>query len=530
MTRSARRRPPAHHPSAAGPRQWIGLAVLALPTLLLAMDVTVLYLAVPRLAAGLRPSGTELLWITDVYGFMIAGFLVAMGTLGDRIGRRRLLMVGAGAFAVASVAAAYAPSAGALIIARALLGIAGATLMPSTLALISNMFRDPRQRGTAIGVWAACLSGGVALGPVVGGALLESFWWGSVFLIAVPVMGVLMVAAPFLLPEYRDPAAGRVDVISVVLSIAAMLPIVYGIKWIAHGSGVLSGLAIVLLGVAAGAVFCRRQHRIEDPLVDLRLFRHRIFSAALIVLFLGLTVTAGTYLFVTRWLQAVEGLPPLAAGLWLVPCAAAMIVTSMAAPALARRMPEGYVIGASLGISAAGFLLLALLDRPAGLPYLVAGIVIVYIGQGPLMALGTDLVVGSAPPEKAGSASAISETSTELGLAFGVATLGSIGTLAYRQAGPVPESAGIPPDLADGARDTIEGATIAAAQLPPQPAADLLDTAQRAFTDALNAVAGIGAAVTLALAVLAVIALRRPRSAGPSAAGDSAPAPVESVH
>ncbi|MGP4027109.1 MFS transporter [Actinomadura sp. 3N407] len=358
---------------------------------------------------------------------MIAGFLVAMGTLGDRIGRRRLLVLGAGAFAVASVAAAYAPSAGTLIVARALLGIAGATLMPSTLALISNMFRDPGQRGTAIGVWAACLSGGVALGPAAGGTLLESFWWGSVFLIAVPVMGVLLVTAPVLLPEYRAAAPGRVDVTSVVLSIAAMLAIVYGVKRIAHGSGVLTGLVIVLAGVAAGTVFCRRQRGLDDPLIELRLFRHRIFGAALVVLFLA-------------------------------------------------------------------------------------------------------LAVGSAPPEKAGSASAISETSTELGLAFGVATLGSVGTLVYRRADPVPASAGVPPDMAEAARGTIEGATTAAAQLPPQQAAELLETAQQAFTDGLNAIAGISAAVTLALAVLAVTALRRPPSTEADTTAADAPPQAESVH
>src|SRR5829696_7619884 len=199
----------------AGRREWIGLAVLALPTLLIGLDMTALHLAVPSLSADLAPTSTQLLWITDSYGFMIAGFLITMGTLGDRIGRRRLLLIGSAAFALASAAAAYASSAAMLIAARGLLGIAGATVMPSTLALISNMFRDPRQRGAAIGAWLSTFTVGIAIGPVVGGALLEWFWWGSVFLLGVPVMALLLALAPVLLPENADAGAGRPDLTSV---------------------------------------------------------------------------------------------------------------------------------------------------------------------------------------------------------------------------------------------------------------------------------------------------------------------------
>ncbi|NRQ33711.1 MFS transporter [Nonomuraea sp. NN258] len=483
--------------------------MLALPTLLLAMDVTVLYLAVPRLSADLRPTGEQLLWITDVYGFMIAGFLVTMGTLGDRIGRRRLLMWGAGAFGVASVAAAYAPSAEALIAARALLGIAGATLMPSTLALISNMFRDARRRGTAIGIWAASMSGGVALGPVVGGALLESFGWGAAFLIAVPVMALLLVGGPLLLPEYRDTTAGRSDLVSVALSLITMLTIVYGVKLLAHGGDPILSGGIVLAGLAAGAVFRRRQLRLAAPVLDVTLFRNRALTGALLVLLLGLAATGGTYLFVTRFLQGVAGLSPLAAGLWLVPSSVAMILTSLAAPVLVRRLPVRFVVAGSLAVSAAGFLLPALLDQAAGLPLLIAGIVVVYVGQGPIMALGTGLVVDSAPPEKAGSAAAMSETSTELGLALGVAVLGSVGAAAYRQAMPDALPAGLPPEATSAARDSIEAAVTAATRLPPAQAEAVLVPAREAFTMGLNLVAGIGAAVTLALAVLALMVLRR---------------------
>ncbi|MDA0634822.1 MFS transporter [Nonomuraea sp. MCN248] len=521
MTSPSEREVTGRRPDAAGARQWAGLAMLALPTLLLAMDVTVLYLAVPHLAADLRPSGEQLLWITDIYGFMIAGLLVTMGTLGDRIGRRRLLMWGAGAFGVASVAAAYAPSAEALIAARALLGIAGATLMPSTLALISNMFRDARQRGTAIGIWAASLSGGIALGPVVGGALLESFGWGAAFLIAVPVMALLLAVGPLLLPEHRDTTAGRPDLVSVALSLIAMLTIVYGVKLLSHGGDPALSGGVVLAGLAAGVVFWRRQRGLADPVLDVTLFRNRTLIGALLVLLLAPAVTGGTYLFVTRFLQGVEGLSPLTAGLWLVPSSVAMILTSLAAPVLVRRLPERIVVAGSLAVSAAGFLLIALLDQAAGLPLLIAGIV-VYVGHGPMMALGTDLVVGSAPPEKAGSAAAISETSTELGLALGVAVLGSVGAAGYRQAVPAAFPTGLPPEATSAARDSIEAAATAVARLPPAQAEAVLAPAREAFTASLNLVAGIGAAATLALAVLALVALRRK----PPVAG---PAPAETV-
>jgi MFS transporter, DHA2 family, multidrug resistance protein len=508
MTSPSQEEIAGRQPDVAGARQWAGLAMLALPTLLLAMDVTVLYLAVPHLVADLQPSGEQMLWITDVYGFMIAGFLVTMGMLGDRIGRRRLLMWGAGAFGLVSVVAAVAPSAEVLIGARALLGIAGATLMPSTLALISNMFRDARQRGIAIGVWAASLSGGVALGPVVGGALLESFGWGAAFLIAVPVMALLLAGGRLLLPEYRDTTAGRPDLVSVALSLVAMLTIVYGVKLLSHGGDpVLSG-GVVLAGLAAGAVFWRRQRGLADPVLDVTLFRNRALTGGLLVLLLCLAATAGTYLFVTRFLQGVAGLSPLAAGLWLVPSSVAMILTSLAAPVLVRRLPERVVVAGSLAVAAAGFLMLALLDQTAGLPLLIAGIIVVYVGQGPIMALGTDLVVGSAPPEKAGSAAALSETSTELGLALGVAVLGSVGAAVYRQAVPAALPSGLPSDAVSAARDSIEAAVTAVAPLPPAQAEAVLAPAREAFTAALNLVAGIGAVTALALAVLALMALR----------------------
>lgn len=483
-------------------RTWLGLAVLALPTALLAMDVTVLYLATPHLAAALRPTGTELLWITDSYGFLIAAFLIPMGNLGDRIGRRRLLLIGAAAFAAGSVAAAYAPSPITLILARAALGIAGATLMPSTLALISEMFRDPGQRGTAIGIWAAALSGGVALGPVAGGLLLETWWWGSVFLIAVPVMGLVLISAPMILPEHRDPSPGRIDLLSVALSLATVLPVIYGLKQVVADGDLLTSAVAFGAGIGSGVLFARRQLAIPDPLIDLRLFAGRRFRAAMIVMTSGLAVTAGVYLFVTTHLQLVAGLSPWHAGLWLLPSSGAMLLTSVPAPWLARRFAPGRVLAVSLLVSVAGFVLLTQVTPESGLSLVVPGIVLVYLGQGPVMALGTEVVVGSAPPPKAGAAAALSETGTEFGLALGVAVLGSAGAAVYRNhLGD--EAGGVAPESLAAAREGHGQAVEVAADLSPAAGAELLRIAEAGSTSGLVAVAAIAAGVSAVLAVLA---------------------------
>ncbi|WP_407564846.1 MFS transporter [Streptomyces sp. 184] len=493
----------------AGLRAWAGLAVLALPTLLLALDISVLHLAVPHLAADLQPSSTQMLWIIDIYGFMIAGFLVTMGTLGDRVGRRRLLLIGAAAFGAASVAAAYAPSAEALIVARLLLGVAGATLMPSTLSLISNLFLDPRQRGLAFAIWAAMFSLGVALGPVLGGALLEQFWWGSAFLLGIPVMVLLLVAGPVLLPESRDPDPGRVDAASVVLSLVTMLPATYAIKELAHGLAVLPLLSAAL-GVTAGTLFVRRQRKLANPLLDLALFADRSFRSALLIILVGTVAVSGSYLFVTQYLQMVEGQSAFRAGLWLLPPAAVLIVSSVAAPVFARRFGPGAVMGAGLASAAAGYLLLSRVEAGGAgdIALIVVAYALVNSGIGPVLALGTELVVGSAPPEKAGAASAISETSSELGVALGVAVLGSVGTAVYRSGvgDGVPE--GTPEAAADTARETLAGATGVAEELPVRQGAELLGAAQEAFAGGLATVGVISAVLSLAVAAVAFTALR----------------------
>ncbi|MDT9682312.1 MFS transporter [Streptomyces sp. TRM76323] len=507
----------------AGAREWGGLAVLSLPTVLLGLDVTVLYLTLPSLAEDLRPSGTEELWIMDAYGFLIAGFLITMGTLGDRIGRRKLLMLGAAAFGAVSVLAAYSTSAEMLIAARAALGIAGATLMPSTLALISNMFTDQRQRSLAIGVWATSFALGMALGPVVGGVMLDHFWWGSAFLLAVPVAVVLLVAAPVLIPEYRAPHSGRFDLLSVALSLIAILPVIYAVKRFAKDGFDVPTIAATVIGLVFGVLFVRRQGRLASPLLDVRLFTNRTFSAALSVLLVGLVGVGGSMLLITQQLQLVEELPPVEAGLWMGPPALLMFLAAIGAPLVARRVPPGIVVAATLALSMVGYVLLTLVDASGGIALMVIGFGLVYLGLGAIAALGTDLVVGAAPPEKAGSASAMSETVQELGLALGVAILGSLATAVYRNRIDDQIPAGTPSEVADVAGDSLAGAASSAHRMPE----GWLDQAKEAATSGLNTAMLVAAVCTLVLSFLSAVVLRHVGIIGGDEPGADAAVPVE---
>ncbi|WP_414940373.1 MFS transporter [Amycolatopsis sp. cmx-11-51] len=506
----------------AGRREWIGLVVLALPTLLLSLDFSVIYLAVPDLSVDLGADSTQQLWIADIYGFMMAGFLVTMGTVGDRIGRRKLLLIGAVLFGVASILAAFSTSAGMLIAARALMGVSGATLMPSTLALISTMFKNPRQMGVAIAAWMACFMGGMALGPVVGGVLLDSFWWGSVFLLGVPVMVVLLAVGPVLLPESRDPDPGKLDLVSVALSLLAVLPFVYGLKELLKAG--FDGLPVVslVLGAVFAVAFVSRQRKLADPLMDLSLFRDRAFSTALLVGSMIPALQGGTYFLIAQHLQDVEGLSPISAGLWLAPSSAIMIGTILVAPVLARRVRPAYLFCVGLLTAAAGFVVLTRIDGPGQLLELWIGYAIMALGVGLPAGLGTALVLGAAPQEKAGSASAVSEAGNDLGVAMGVAVLGSVCTLVYRGefAGQVP--GGLPPS-ATAAADNLAAAVPVAGQLPSPQGPELLAAARAAFTTGLNTVAIICSALFVALAVLSAVALRHVPATGTEAT-DTEPA------
>ncbi len=493
----------------AGRREWIGLIAIALPCLLYSMDLTVLNLAVPRLSEDLKPSSSQLLWIVDIYGFMIAGSLITMGTLGDRIGRRRLLLIGAAAFGMASVLAAYSTSAAMLIASRAVLGIAGATLAPSTLSLIRNMFLDPHERTVAIGVWVTSFSVGGGVGPLIGGILLQYFWWGSVFLIGVPVMLLLLVAGPVLLPEFKDPKAGRLDLFSAAQSLVAVLFVIYGLKRIAQdGFGWGPALSIAG-GVAVGVAFVRRQRTLAHPLIDLQLFRVPAFSTALATYTIGTFVVFGAYIFIAQYLQLVLGLSPFQAGLATVPSMAAFILGSIVVPVMARRVRPASLVVAGLVLSAVGLGLLTQVDGGSKLAGIITGSVVYSLGFSPVVILATDLIVGSASVERAGAASAISETSSELGGALGIAVLGSVGVAVYRglMAQRVPVA--VPAEAAEMAKATLGGAVAAARRLPGDLGVELLQTAREAFSQGFALTAAIGAAIALGMAVVAAMLLRR---------------------
>ncbi|MFI6576470.1 MFS transporter [Nocardiopsis sp. NPDC050513] len=507
---------PTHVPARATRRQWLGLGLLTLPLFVLAIDTSVLFLAAPHIEADLDPTPAQWLWAMDVYGFAIAGLLVTMGSIGDRIGRRRLLLIGSAAFAAASLWAALASDPLALIAARAALGAAGASLMPSTLALIRTMFRDERQRTTAVAVWMTTFSVGVALGPLVGGALLEAFRWGAVFLVAVPIMAVAVLLGPFLLPESRSPSSARIDAAGVVLSIAAVLCLVYGLKALVSPGPEAVDAAVLAGGVVLGAVFVRRQRVVASPLVDPALFRSRTLRSALALLVVGVfTVTAVNFL-VPQFLQSAAGMSPLRAGLLTAPIALAAIIGSLAAPALASRRGASAVVTGGAALSLVGYLILTGADPAGPLWPLVTGGALAVLGLSPTTVLTTDLVVPSAPEERTGAAAALSETGGELGVALGIAVMGSLANAVYRLRVDDLLPDGLAAGTAASAREGIGAAHEAAEGLPPEAAEAVASAARTAFATAFSTVGWVCAVLTVGLAAVALAGLRpeRPEHAG----------------
>ncbi|MDN3292788.1 MFS transporter [Streptomyces ficellus] len=497
-------------PTQTGARPWWALAVLALPTLLVALDANVLLLALPKLTADLGASNVQQLWITDAYGFMVAGLVITMGTLGDRIGRRRLLMIGMAVFALASLACAWATDPIMLIVARAVQGMAGATLMPSTLALISNIFRDDRQRGKAISIWATCTFTGAALGPVLGGLLLVPFWWGAVFLLAIPVAAVVLIAGPVLLPEFRPEKARRLDITSVVLSLLGILPVVFAVKVLSLGNGsALSAGVALIVGLVFGTLFVRRQLRVDDPLLDLRLFANSSFTLILSALALAGMVLAGTALTVTQLLQTVLGYSPLASAVWFMPMGLFMAVGTMSTPALTRVITPRTAIIGGMFLSAIGAAVLILVDDGHGAWASVLGAAVVGLGAGPLFALGTGLVVDSVPPERAGSAASMAETANYLGGALGLAVLGTVSSAVYSHRVSDALPTGLGGAATERAQETVAGAAAEASHLGSDASAALLQAAHSAFLNGLNVVAVISTAVFVLLAVLAGVHFQR---------------------
>jgi len=493
----------------AGRKEWIGLGVIALPCMLYSMDLTVLNLALPHLTADLKPSSSELLWIIDIYGFMVAGFLITMGTLGDRIGRRKLLMIGAAAFGLASIFAAYANNAWMLITARAVLGIAGATLAPSTLSLIRNMFHDSKQRTVAIGVWVTSYSAGAAIGPLIGGLVLQYFSWGAVFLIAIPVMLALIILGPILLPEYKDPNAGRIDLFSALLSLIAVLMIIFGLKRIAEHGAELISILIIITGMVVGFLFLQRQKKLADPLIDLKLFQSFRFSSSLVIYTLGTFVAFASFTFIFQYMQLVAGLSPLQAGLWSMPIFCAFILGSLLSPKLVNHYHPFNIIIVGLIIAALGFFLITWVNTNSGVALLVISSFIYSLGLAPVFTLTTDIIVSAAPPERAGVASAISETGSEFGGALGIAILGSIGIFIFRREVANSFAGKIPEDILLSAKQTLSAAIIEAENLPSGESNALISTAKQAFVSGMKTVAFACAALVLVMAFLMWLRMKK---------------------
>ncbi|MBP2413255.1 DHA2 family multidrug resistance protein-like MFS transporter [Arthrobacter stackebrandtii] len=494
----------------AGTRSWIALAVLMLPVLLISVDNTVLSFAIPSISLALTPSASELLWIIDIYPLVLAALLVPMGSMTDRFGRRKLLLIGSTGFAVVSAFAAFAPTAGALIGYRALLGLFGAMLMPATLSLIRNLFLHPAQRRTAIAIWAAGFSGGAALGPIVGGFILEHFWWGAVFLMSVPVLVPLLILAPIFVPESKDPNPGRIDVWSILLSFGAMVPAIFGIKEIAQSGFSLLNLGLIVVGVALAVVFVRRQMHRADPMMDVSLFKNPVFSGSVSANLLSIFALVGFLYFITQHLQLVVGLSPTTAAYVLVPGLAITVVCGLLAAKLANHFRPSHLVVAGLLLNATAFLIV-FLNTSGSVMGIIIAFAVLGAGVGTAETISNDLILSAAPPAKAGAASAISETAYEVGSVLGTAVLGSILAASYRMNVTVP--AGVSAAGQDTASQTLGGAIEVAGTLPAEQGQALLESAKHAFDSGSGTVALVSVVLMLAAAVMCAFALRTAVSA-----------------
>lgn len=493
----------------AGTREWLGLAALSLPTLLISIDTSVLYLALPHLSADLHANSSQQLWVMDIYSFMIAAFLITMGNLGDKIGYRKLLIMGSAAFGLASIVAAFSPNVNILIVARGLMGVAGATIMPSTLALIRNMFVNSKQRNTAISVWMSCFMAGMIIGPLVGGTVLEHFWWGAVFLLGVPVMVIIVFAGRIILPEFDHGNARQSDIAGVIYSLSAILPFIYGLTELSRNNLHLYPIIAIIIGFIFGIKFLRHERKTPDPLIDFGLFKSKIFSLTLTAMLLTAVVMGGIALFIAQYLQIVLGLSPLHAGLWMIPQAIGMIGGSMIVPAIATKIGSGVTITIGLFITTIGMLLIANTPAANGLFLLETGFITAVIGVSPLLVLGTGIVLGSAPAEKAGAAASISETSNQLGIALGVAFLGSIGTVAYRKTIIKHLPPGLSTELSKRVSESIVGASSVANERGGQHRISLMMSAKQAFITGLHTTAATGAVIFVLLMLITAFGLSK---------------------
>lgn len=489
-------------------RRWAALAVLVGSVLLLAIDGTVLYLAVPSLTQALDPTAAQILWIGDIYSLVLAGLLVTMGNLADRIGRKKLLLTGVTAFGLVSVLAAYAGSAEVLIVARLLLGVAGATIMPSTLSLIRNIFLDQAERTRAIAIWASASAAGIALGPLVGGLLLERFWWGSVFLINVPVMIAVLAFGLWLLPESRDDNPGPFDIASSLLSMAAVMPFVYAIKKLAERDVTVAVVVAAVVSAVAGVAFVYRQRRLRIPMIDVDLFRNSAFSGAVLANFISVFALTGALFFFSQYLQLVRGLTPLRAGLAELPAAGAAVVAAAVVGVVLSWLGRGRAIALGLLVGAVGLALVGLLEDSENLVWVILALIPLGLGVGVAETLSVDAVVSAVKPSKAGAAASVSETAYELGVAFGIAVLGSIVTALYRAGLELPP--GLPGEIATHIRDSLAAAVHVIPSDDP-----LILVVEEAFVDAMQVATYIGAGIMVCGSLVALRLIPNERSAPP---------------
>lgn len=487
-------------PNRAGAREWAALGALTLAVAMIAIDGTVLSLAIPALTESLHATSTQVLWIGDIYSFALAGLLVTMGNVADRIGRKKLLLIGSVGFGLSSAIAAFAPTPELLIAARFLLGVSGATIMPSTLALIRSMFLDSRQRTRAIAVWSAGATGGAALGPLVGGALLEHFWWGSVFLINVPVLVLVIALGIPLLRESRNPGRPPIDLLSALLSFVAIVPLVYAIKAIVKEGPTIGFFAGAVIGIVAGIAFVLRQRRLTHPLVDVTLFTRPAFTGAVIANAVGIFALSGLFFFYSQYLQLVRGFSPFLAGVAELPATVASILAIVVIGWLVARLGRGRAIAISLFLTTAGLIGVALAESSPNYTWLAIALAVTGGGISIAATIAVDTIVSVVPRERAGAASSISETAYELGIALGIAVLGSVLNATYRAVVPIP--AGLSAADHVTLTDSLASATALSERLP-----EVFASAQLAFTEAMQTTAFVAAAVVAAAGVVALLVI-----------------------
>lgn len=484
-------------------RRWAAAAVLSVSLLVITVDLTILNIAIPDLSADLRPSAAQQLWIIDAYSLVLAGLLVSTASLGDRFGRKRMLMLGYAVFGVASLLVLWADSPGQVIALRALLGVGGAMIMPTTLSLLRVIFTDPAERAKALGVWAAVSGIGAAIGPIAGGILLENFSWRAAFLVNVPFMAIVLIAGAIILPESKVPSPGRWDYLGAILSITGMVALVWSIKRFAKDHTLASAPALIalLIAVIALSLFVYRSLHRPDPLLDVRLFRRRQFSAAILAALGVMFAMAAALLLLAQWMQLVEGYRPIETGVRLLPVAVAATVASIAAPWLARKLNARIVLSGGLALAAIGMILI---DVAGELTYasMVAPLILVGAGMGS-MTIASAMIMSGTPEDKAGNAAALEETSYDLGNVLGVAILGSVAAMLYTANADFGAIPGVDAATAEAAGESL-GAAMAIAQQAQLP--ELAQHAATGFTQSLQTTGLIGG-VILALVAAGVFAL-----------------------